>query len=151
MKRLISSAAARLLGIVALALIVLTGCERAPEGPPPPPTVYTIKLYADEIEPLRTFRTTQVSTGEGIAWVMEEGKMEYTRVAGTFVVEPEGAASAAERASDSKYKVTLYVGSKVLRTWYVTGISTGENLAWIRADEKAEWTRINGTFVVEPL
>ncbi len=141
----------RSVGLIMLALVALTACDRAPETPPPPPTVYSVKLYADDVEPLRTYSTTRVSTGEGIAWVLEEGKTEYTRIAGTFVVEPQGALSAAERAHDSKYKVTLYVGSKVLRTWYVAGVSTGENIAWIRADDKSEWTRINGTFIVEPL
>ncbi len=149
MKRIINLALAGIFAVVSL--VVLTGCDSTPETPPPPATVYNVSLYGDDVEPIRTFSSTRISTGEGIAWVQLEGDTEFTRMAGTFIVEPEGTSSAAERALDSKYKVTLYVGSKVLRIWYVAVVSTGENLAWIKTTEAKEYTRINGTFIVELL
>lgn len=149
MKRLLSTTLA---GLVALfALVALTGCDSAPEAPPPPPVKYTLTVYGDGAEPLRTFRGTRGTAGEGIAYIIIDGQTEYTRVNGTFVVEPEGAVSVTKRAPDSKYKVTLYSGTTALHEWYTSYASAGEGIAYIKTGEGVDYTRVGGTFVIEPL
>lgn len=117
-----------LAGIIALlSLIALTGCERAPETPPPP-TKYSVKLYGDSVEPLRTFVGTGGTASEGIAYIVRDGDSEHTKIAGTFVIEPEGSPSSAERAADSKYRVTLYSSNGSLRVWYVPYATASEGI-----------------------
>ena len=148
MKRLTSALA----GIVAiLALVVLTGCGESSNAPPPPPVKYSLKLYGDSTEPLRTFIGTRATAGEGIAYVITEGDNEYTRAVGTWVLEPEGALPAAERAADSKYKVVLYNGSTVLRTWYTSYATAGEGIVFIKTAEGVDYTRASGTITLEVL
>ncbi len=126
-----------LAGIIALlSLIALTGCERAPETPPPPPTRYSVKLYGDSVEPLRTFVGTGGTAGEGIAYIVRDGDTEYTKIAGTFVIEPVDTPSSAERSADSKYRVTLYGSNGVLRIWYVPYATAGEGIAYLKTSEK---------------
>ncbi len=145
-----SSTTARLIGAACLALVLLTGCGRESEGPPAPPTRYTVSVYGDAVEPLRTYTGTQATAGEGIAYIVTEGSSDYTKAVGTFVIEPENAGPAT-RSADSKYKVTLYAGSKVLREWYTAYATAGEGIGYIKTAEGVDYTRVAGTFTIEPL
>jgi len=149
MKRRINSALA---GIIAVfALVVLAGCERSSDAPPPPPVKYSLKLYGDDVEPLRTFTGINGTAGEGIAYITVEGDSDYTKVVGTWVLEPEGSTADGERAADSKYKVTLYSGTKVLRIWYVPYATAGEGMGYLKTNESADYTKVAGSFTIEPL
>ncbi len=137
--------------ITLLSLIALTGCAPDPNVPQPPPTKYSVKLYGDSVEPLRTFVGTGGTAGEGIAYIVRDGDTEHTKVAGTFVIEPVDIPSTAERSADSKYRVTLYGSNGVLRIWYVPYATAGEGIAYLKTSEKSDYTRIGGSFSLEPL
>lgn len=148
MKRIISFAAAIVLA--AVSLVGLTGCERAPEAPKPPPTQYNITLY-DDGEIVRTFTGTGANANEGVAYFKVGDDTWYTQVAGTFILEAVGNPSGAERSADSKYKIELYSGKKVIRTWYAPDANANGGVGYFKVSGSTEYTQIGGTYTLELL
>lgn len=148
MKRLIGFATALALAVISMG--VLTGCSSEPEGPKPPPTQYNITLY-DDGEIVRTFTGIEANANDGVAYLKIEGDQWYTQVAGTFILEAVGNPPGAERAADSKYKIELYSGRKVIRTWYAPDANANGGVAYFKVSGSNEYTQIGGTYTLELL
>ena len=144
--------AAAIAAVIVLIVVIVNNrkpsVEEAPT--PPPPVTHKVTLYNNG-EIVKTIRATYAYASEGGGYACAEGDQQYTMFGGCYVIEPIDSSSTAPRVAESKYKVTLYDGGKVVREWYANYAYGSKGGAYLQSDGATHYTMIGGTFLVEPI
>lgn len=140
--------------VAVIIVIVVIGKSRKPaadEAPPaPPPITHKVTLFNNG-EVVKAIRATHAYASEGGGLAYGEGDQQYTMFGGCYVVERIDSPATAPRVPESKFRVTLYDGGKIVREWYASSAYGIKGGALLYATGTKHYTMIGGTYLVEPI
>ncbi len=107
---------------------------------------HKVSLYSDGVL-VRTFYVQRYSSGDGKLYLYPEVGRPATVLGGTFVVEP---VSGQGTGDTPRFTVSLYSGSRVVRSWNVTRYTSGSGKMYLYVPGYREPIVVSGSFIVEP-
>ncbi len=143
--------AAAIAVVIVLIVVIVNRKPAVEEAPPPPPPVtHKVTLYNNG-EIVKTIRATYAYASESGGYACADGDQQNTMFGGCFVIEPIDSGATAPRMPESKFKVTLFDGGKVVREWYANYAYASKGGAYLQAAGAEQNTMIGGCFLVEPI
>lgn len=108
---------------------------------------HKVSLYSEGVL-VRTFYAQRFSSADGKLYVYQDSSNHAIVICGNFVVEPLTGAVAS--TTQPRFTVSLYSGSRIVRTWEVARYTSGSGKMYLYVPGFREPVVVSGSFLVEP-